>query len=269
MKNRLHLLAFPGYCLAMNRRAWACILCFVLLAPFAHATERPYLLHLPGIGGTMRIDRSMTSGLLEGVDADLEIYDWTCNDRGLDALLAYKRNHQQALVVAQKLEHQFREHPQTPILLTAHSGGTGIAVWALEALPADVKVDTVVLLASALSPQYNLTAALKHVSRNLYNLSSQGDSTVLGLGTQMFGTIDGIKTEAAGKIGFIVPQTAPRDLYTKLVEIPYREQWIELNNNGTHIGPMTKLFARTILSALLLHHPLPEIVVPTTQAVGE
>ena len=38
---------------------------------------KPYLLHLPGIGGARRIDQMLTEGLVQGgIDADVEIHDW-------------------------------------------------------------------------------------------------------------------------------------------------------------------------------------------------
>src|SRR5438874_8544021 len=70
----------------------------------APTPPKPYLLHLCGIGGFMGIDRNMLAGLkLAGIDADVEHYDWTCNDSGLHALIALDRNHQQGKIIAQKI----------------------------------------------------------------------------------------------------------------------------------------------------------------------
>ena len=60
---------------------------------------------------------------------------------------------------------------------------------------------TVFLLASALSPEYDLSKALGHVRGKVYVFTSPGDSLVLGTGTRLFGTIDGIKSDAAGLNG--------------------------------------------------------------------
>src|SRR5436189_4809516 len=81
----------------------ALILLCVASSP-APTPPKPYLLHLCGIGGFMGIDRNMLAGLkLAGIDADVEHYDWTCNDSGLHALIALDRNHQQAKIIAQKI----------------------------------------------------------------------------------------------------------------------------------------------------------------------
>ena len=213
---------------------------------------KPYLLHLPGIGGARRIDKMLTEGLVQGgIDADVEIHDWVGADEGMSALYAHARHQHEADVVAQMITDKFRADPRTMIYLSGHSGGTGIALWALERLPDDVHIETLLLLASAMSPTYDLSPALWHVRGKAYVLYSPFDP-VLGMGTRMFGTIDGVKTDAAGRVGFTMPKDAadPRQ-YDKLVQIPYDSSWIRLNNIGDHIGAMMRPFAREILSPLL------------------
>ena len=213
---------------------------------------RPYLLHLPGIGGERSIDQTLTEGLVQGgVDADVEIYDWTSTDVGLNALYARERHQREADVVAKKITQRFRADPRTRIYLSGHSGGTGIALWALERLPPDVKVESLLMLASAMSPTYDLSPALRHVRGKAYALHSPYDP-VLGVGTRMFGTIDGVKTDAAGRVGFTKPPNAADPLqYQKLVLIGFDPAWIRLSNIGDHIGPMMRPFAREVLAPLL------------------
>ena len=213
---------------------------------------KPYLLHLPGIGGERSIDQTLTEGLVQGgVEADVEIYDWTATDVGLSALYARQRHQREADVVATKITQRFRADPRTRIYLSGHSGGTGIALWALERLPPDVKVESLLMLASAMSPSYDLSPALRHVRGRAYALYSLYDP-VLGVGTRMFGTIDGVKTDAAGRVGFTKPPNAadPRQ-YEKLVSIGFDPAWIRLSNIGDHIGPMMRPFAREVLAPLL------------------
>jgi len=212
---------------------------------------RPYLLHLPGIGGKRSIDRTLVKGLEEGgVDAEIEIYDWTGEDPGLSSLYAAQRNREEAAKVAAIITKLYRDDPRRKIYLTGHSGGTGIAVWALERLPDDVQVESLLLLASALSPTYDLSDALRHVRGKAVALSSTYDP-VLGIGTRMFGTIDGVKTDAAGRVGFQRPPGADEAQYAKLVEVPYDRAWIELSHIGDHIGMMMRPFAREILAPLV------------------
>ena len=213
---------------------------------------RAYLLHLPGIGGHRIIDRMLTEGLVQGgIDADVEVYDWTADDPGLSALLARQRNEQQADHVARMIEDRFRADPRTKIYLSGHSGGSGIALWALERLPPDVRIESLLLLAPAVSPKYDLSPALRHVRGKAYALHSAYDP-VLGVGTRMFGTIDGVKSDAAGRVGFAQPERAADPAqYEKLVSIGYDPAWIRLSHIGDHIGPMMRPFAREVLSPLL------------------
>jgi hypothetical protein len=95
---------------------------------------------------------------------------------------------------------------------------------------------------------------------------------VLGLGTRLFGTIDGVKTEAAGRVGFSRPADADAGQYAKLVPVEYDPAWIRLRNIGDHIGPMMRPFARQILAPLLSTGILPKLpplklpsTIPSTQ----
>jgi len=239
----------------------------------AHATTQSakladlkgnYHLHLPGIGGYRNIDRRAIAGLRDGdLDGVIDHYDWTVADPGLGALLARKRNGDEALNVAQIILERRRADPNARITLTAHSGGCGILAWALEHLPDDVSVDSVAFLSPALSPTYDLSKALRHVKKNAYVIYSSHDVAVLGIGTSLFGTIDGIKTEAAGKVGFVEPKNADPAQYAKLHQFPYDRSWMKLDNIGDHIGSLSRPFIRDIVAPLLTQGRLPATQ-PTT-----
>jgi hypothetical protein len=260
----------------MHRKTFAGMACLIAMAlsgatraaepaeakPVAAARpEQPphtWLLHLPGIAGTKWVDKEMTGGLRDaGYAGTLEVYDWTGNDPGLSALMAYKRNQVEAQKIADKITARFRADPGVRIVLTGHSGGTGVGIWALEKLPDDVTVDTVMLLSSALSPQYDLSKALAHVRGKCYSFCSENDVLVLGAGTKMFGTIDGIKTDAAGEFGFVFPTDGNAGQYEKLVQKPYDKSWMQYHNIGDHIGDMSRPFSRNILAPLLFEDVKP------------
>ncbi len=215
-------------------------------------------IHLPGIGGYRNIDKRLLRGLADGrLDGTITHYDWTVADPGLGALLARTRNDEEATIVSQIIIDHVRGNPGARITLTAHSGGAGILAWALERLPDGVSVDSVVFLSPALSPTYDLSKALKHVRKNAYAFYSPHDIAVLGIGTTLFGTIDGVKTEAAGKLGFIKPATADLQQYNKLLQFPYDTSWAKLNNIGDHIGSMALPFVRDVITPLLTTGKLP------------
>jgi hypothetical protein len=220
------------------------------------AAEQPadtWLLHLPGISGRRWIDDQMTLGLKDaGFAGALDIYDWTGTNPGIGSLLAYKRNQAEAQKVADLIVDRLLKHPDLHIILTGHSGGTGIAIWALEKLPANVKVDEVVLLASALSPGYDLSAALSHVRGKCYSFCSENDVVVLGTGTKLLGTIDGKKTEAAGEGGFYLPADCDVKQYDKLIQKPYDKSWMQYRNFGDHMGCMLREFSQKVIAPLVV-----------------
>jgi pimeloyl-ACP methyl ester carboxylesterase len=235
----------------------------VTVTEIPRPTLPPYLLHLPGIGGTRSHDRAMIRGLQQaGFTGETQIYDWTGEDTGLKALLDSDRDRQQARAVADMIAKRFDANPKERIILTSHSGGGGIAVWALEDLPDRVKIETLLLVAPALSPGYDLSKALSHVTGHAYVFCSLEDP-VLGLGTRTFGTIDGVKTDAGGRVGFTRPAHAEIAQYDKLEQFPYDPDWMRLNNYGDHVGAMARKFSQVILEPLIMTGKLPGIQ-PTT-----
>ncbi|HEY7118970.1 MAG TPA: hypothetical protein VH475_20435 [Tepidisphaeraceae bacterium] len=233
--------------------------------PATAPAPKPYVLHLPGVSGTSIVDYTLRAGLVAGgFDGPFEIYDWTCHDPGIPALHNRVRNEEQAQIVADMLTKQFRAHPGQPIYLVCHSGGSGPATWALEKLPPDVKVACFLMLAPALSPQYDLSKALAHVTGHAYCFNSESDDLVLGTGTRMFGTIDGERCDAAGRVGFKMPATGNATLYAKLIHKPYESAWAKYGHIGGHIGCTGTPFVQAIVAPLLLGRAASEAVLNRT-----
>lgn len=222
--------------------------------PGSSGRHEAFLLHLPGIDGTRGVDHSLIAGLADaGLRAEVHIDDWTEQAPGLSALMAYDRNLKEAQAAADLINRRFEQDPASPIVVTAHSGGTAIAVWALERLRPGVMVRDVVLLAPALSPHYDLTAALRHVQNAMTVYSSPIDGLVLGIGTSLFGTMDRVNGESAGRYGFEVPASADFNVYQqKLRPAPYRREWAAYGDKGSHIGPMSRAFASHIVAPSLI-----------------
>jgi hypothetical protein len=111
------------------------------------------------------------------------------------------------------------------------------------------------MVAPAISPTFDLSAALSRVRSRAYVFHSSIDP-VCGWGTRNFGTIDRQYTESAGKDGFDV-----RDVpeYRKLVQFPYDRSWMRAGHAGDHIGGMMKPFARRVIAPLLMTGELPRI----------
>jgi hypothetical protein len=230
--------------------------------PLADPPSPPFLLHLPGVSGESIVDHHLIAGLRQGFQdqgesVEIQIYDWTENDPGIPALQAYKRNHAEAKEISEMLTARFHADPSRTIYLTCHSGGAGLAVWALEDSPAEVQIDSLLLLAPALSPDYDLSAALRHIRRSADALWSDRDTGILNFGTRTFGTIDGKFTVSAGCVGFTQPAKADAAQYAKLHQFPYNPAWMNYGHFGDHIGPTETPFARQVLAGLLIHDAIP------------
>jgi len=217
------------------------------------ARGQAFLLHLNGIGGERLCDQTLIDGLKQGgLHAEFDLYDWTAGKNGIAALLGQDQHKEQSRKIADRLTAYARAHPQTPIYLTSHSGGCALAAWALELLPDNGQVEAVVMFAPALSPDYDLSRALRHVKRKLYVFPSIYDQVVLGAGTKLFGTMDGKLVEAAGLGGFTQPPTADRRQYAKLDQHPYHLRWmLRYGNTGSHIGALRTTFSAEYVAPLL------------------
>ncbi|HEX3358595.1 MAG TPA: hypothetical protein VHS31_16590 [Tepidisphaeraceae bacterium] len=246
-------------------------LLFASAAPAAPATQ-PYLLHIPGIGGHLPLDDHLIQGLHDGgIAGKIELYDWTGADRGLMALMQEQRHAKQSEIVAKMLAQKAHAFPGIQITVTSHSGGCGIAVWALEKLPDDVVIENLLMMQSALSPDYDLSKALRHV-HHAYSLYSELDSVVLGTGTRTAGTVDGVYSDAAGRVGYKMPATADARQYQKLKQFEYQDEWMQYGDIGDHIGPMRYRFAKSMIVPLLQTGELPKpppLTPATTQATIE
>ena len=107
------------------------------------------------------------------------------------------------------------------------------------------------LLASALSPRYDLSKALAHVRDRAYAFWSGLDTVVLSVGTRTFGTIDAEYCDAAGYVGFQRPSKGDAKQYAKLVQYPYDATWVKYDNLGDHIGWTETAFSKAVLVPLL------------------
>jgi pimeloyl-ACP methyl ester carboxylesterase len=228
-----------------------------------HSVERKdhgYTIVLNGIEGAHVGHAGLVAGLKSGgVPSEIEVHDWTT---GTPALMLVHlrhegRNRREAAEIAEKIVQYQDAYPGRPVSLVGHSGGGGMALLTLEALPPERRIDCAILLAAAISPDYDLRPVLPKVDRGIWNYSSAlGDSALLVAGTTLAGTIDGRHGLAAGAIGFRLPpgaSTLDRQLYAeKLFEHPYNLKMALNGNLSDHYGPMNFFFARNELAPILI-----------------
>ncbi len=261
----------PCYSLPMARSIAAILVltvlpgCAVHPLPTGEQKKLGAVYILPGIEGRSYANRNIARGLKRGgVMSGISIFDWTTRIGFMGwytHLTDTRRNRIEATRLARIILRYQRTHSDRPVTIIAHSGGTGIAVMAVEMLAKDRPIDAVILLAAALSPQRDLTRALMRTRRGIWNFYSPRDVGFLILGTSLFGTIDRKYGAGAGAVGFEVPDgssEATAALYAgKLVQVRYHESMADDGNPGTHTGWTSRRFVARWLAPIVLEQDGP------------
>ena len=183
----------------------------------------------------------------------IRIREWTLGPGlALVSQVWERRAHDQAGELAISIHAYKIRHPGKPVVLVGHSGGCAVIVFALEALPAGVNVDSIIMLGPSISPDYNLANALRHVDGTAYSYYSHRDVGILGVATWVFGTVDRQHTASAGKESFNTP-AASREIYeSKLRQIPWVAEMERSGNSGGHIGWANQTFVRDYIAPKVL-----------------
>ena len=108
----------------------------------AERRDEGYTLVLPGIEGAHVAHAGFVSGLKSGgVPSEIEVCDWTTGTPALVLVhLRYEeRNRRQAELLAEKIVNYQDEYPGRPVNLVGHSGGGGMVLLTLEALPKEAQ----------------------------------------------------------------------------------------------------------------------------------
>ena len=199
---------------------------------------------LPGIEGGEGLSGGIRDGLLSGgVTAAVPIVQWGRPVPVAGPLLNqmdFVGNRLVAQRLAQMVANYQDAHPGQPVYLVGHSGGGGVAVFTAEALGelgAERKVEGLVLLSASISKGYDLAKALAQCRKGIVNFYSRGDLAVLGVGTTVFGNVDGVRGPAAGAVGF-------DNSYARLYQVPWSEDMLSYGNLGGHIDTANERFVR-------------------------
>lgn len=179
-----------------------------------------------------------------GSSADVRHFVWT---HGVGQIVADICDRKHMYEKAEILAGMVAELTESgnKVSLVAKSGGAGVALKALEILPADT-VERVVLLAPAVSPEFDLIPALNAVKSKMYSFNSKFDLFWLSLCTSLVCTADGVQTTAAGCVGF-----KNADKYDKLEEITWNPLMMRHLHFGTHTGTSMYPFLSAYVLPLL------------------
>lgn len=200
--------------------------------------QRGLVIVLPGIEGRGPLNEAICRGLDGGgVDWAIRIHDWTAPLLGpFYNLRAEVRNRQKAGELATYITMYQLDYPGRPVVLVGHSGGAAIAAWAAETMPKGRKIEGLIMLAPALSPGYMLDWALMNSRRGIVNFYSHRDWLFLGMGTTIYGTMDGYHTSSAGRSRFKIPSAGGRpEAYKKLFQISWQEEMHSAGSVGGHL----------------------------------
>ena len=216
--------------------------------------EKGVVYLIDGVGGFGLAPKVMETTLAEaGVPHELRNFYWSHGFGRWHADLTDDDNlRRKASELADSIM-DLRTRGGRSVYIVAKSGGTAVALTALAQLPAD-SVERVVLLSSAVSPDYDLMPALRAVRVEVVSFWSPKDKFILGFGTSIFGTADGVMGESAGLIGFRIPERAGAGdaaQYRKLRQIEWDESMRKTYNFGTHIGTSMPLFVRDYVAPLV------------------
>lgn len=189
-----------------------------------------------------------------GYTGFVKVFTWQSMNHAGDQI-NLERNRFNAAKLAAGIKRYRRSYPHAKINIVALSAGTGIATFAIEFLPEDLKIDNVVFLGCSLSSRYNLTRALKRIRGKMYVLHSPHDLILKDV-VWYTGTIDRSSASdgIAGLRGVEIAADASRETrrqYRKLRNIPYRQAFAESGYGGGHTDSTRRAFVREYIADTL------------------
>jgi pimeloyl-ACP methyl ester carboxylesterase len=220
--------------------------------------ENGLALYLDGAGNLGYGQDSVPQGLrAAGFRGDIENIMWTSFTGPLGDQVIRANAFLRADEVTRKIVKFRKNYPNAPVYVIGLSAGTGVAVWGVERLPADVHVDSMVLLGSSLSSTFNMSKCLRHVKNKVFVLTSPQDAVLSGF-IPVTGTIDGAYlVEPAGLVGLKPPanlKAEDRKAYQeKIVMIPWRSSFETLGNAGGHTDATSYSFVKEFIARHLLN----------------
>lgn len=177
-----------------------------------------------------------------GYRGDIINYRWspTFNpalDQTVGRPIARAKGQQLGKEISQYLER----YPGNPVNIIALSAGTGVAVWACENISSETGVQSLILLGSSLSSDYDMGPALANINQGIWVYYSRYDQILQGP-VRTLGTIDGrIGVNPAGLVGL-------RYRSDKVHNIPWSPRYERYGWSGAHTDATSEPMVRMILA---------------------
>jgi pimeloyl-ACP methyl ester carboxylesterase len=224
---------------------------------FPERLNRGYTLVLPGISGVHPGEHGIVTGLRSAsVPSAIEFHDWTTGaPRLFYHLCGLERNRAEARKIAAKIVAYHERYPGRPVHLIGFSGGGGVVVLVLEALPPDHSVTRAILLAPSLANDYDLRLAMSRTEQGIHNFYSPWDVPFLMVLSTAAGNTDGRHSLPAGAVGFHVPKTldaSQRQAYQeRLPQQRYQLAMLRDGHTGGHVGWTVPAFVARQVAPLI------------------
>ena len=216
---------------------------------------RGIVLVVDGAGGSPGAARAIAAAVEEsGAPLYVRSFEWTHGVRhGLRDMTDVDHARAQGRRLAEQIAWYRHTYPNTPLSVVAYSAGTHVALEATKWLQPNT-LERLVLLAPAVSADYDLRPALGAARQGIDAFTSKRDRFYLGLGTRIVGTADGKRgVPAAGRVGFDVPPPTGADLglALRLRQHPWEPGLSWSGNPGNHSGSLSPAYLRAYVLPLL------------------
>ncbi len=231
--------------------------CWVPPEPTTEELELGLVYMFPGIeGGPTTLKVPYDALRAGGMEAAVRVHDPARPLGLITNLIGWDQNHADAQRIADEVAEYHANWPDAPIDLIGYSGGGAMVVLVAEQLPVDVTVRNALLLAPALSPDYDLTPALQNITGKLVNFHSSRDTFWLDVFTRTFGTMDRNFVTSAGKNGFDLDAAVPdAELRAHVEQLGWNEKWAAAGHWGGHVAIFVPEWNRLFVAPYLQPEP--------------
>jgi len=182
----------------------------------------------------------------------IRTFEWTHGaGRAVTDMTDVEHAQEQGRLLAERIITYRATNPNTPIYLLGYSAGTHVTLEATRWLDPN-SLERVILLAPAVSSEYDLSATLATARQGIDVYTSHRDRLYLGTGTDIVGTADGLRgVPAAGRVGFDPPAPLDPNLGRRLRQHPWNRSVAWTGNDGSHAGPLQSTYLRAYILPLL------------------
>jgi hypothetical protein len=182
-----------------------------------------------------------------GYKGSIEVFVWTSSFNPAIDQVNMPGNKLRAGVLSGKIDDYLNRYPDNDVNIISLSAGTGIAVWAVEGIKSDHKIDDLVLLGSSLSYDYDMTECFKRMKGRVYVYYS-GHDEVLTTGARSLGTVDRKFVDGAGLRG--LSPNGRRS--SRVVNIGWSSRYSRLGWTGAHTDATTQTFVQGEIAPRIL-----------------